>query len=127
MLNNLPTNVDHVEAIDKLFCTLEAEIKKIKFSVMSPSKITTKRQHSFLSPQSKKIQHHRQRHSTKDKSQFQRVGRARVKSRNKMENQMEIISLKDRRNVQLTFDHVQHYILDNIGIVVRDFNLFYVI
>ena len=94
---------------------------------MSPSKITTKRQHIFLSPQSKKIQHHRQRHSTKDKPQFQRVGQVHIKSRNNMDNEMELISSKDRRNVQRTSDHVQHYVPNNIGIVVRDFNLFYII
>ena len=92
---------------------------------MSPSKITTKRQHIFLSLQSKKIQHHHQRHSTKDKPQFQRVGRVHIKSRNNMENQMELISSKDHRNVKRTSDHVQHYVPDNIGILVRDFNLFY--
>ena len=44
-----------------------------------------------------------------------------------MDNQMELISLKYRRNVQWTSDHVQHYVPDNIGILVRDFNLFYII
>jgi hypothetical protein len=127
MLNKLPTNVDHAEAIDKLFFTLEAEINKKIVSVMSPSKITTKRQHSFLSPQSKKTQHRRQRHSTKDKPQFQRVGWVRIKSRNNMDNQMELISSKDGRNVKRTSDHVQHYVPDNIGIVIRYFNFFYII
>ena len=94
---------------------------------MSPSKVMTKRQHSFLSPQSKKIQHRHQKHSTKDKPQFQRVGRVRIKSRNNMDNQIELISLKDRRNVKQTSNHVQHYVSDNIGIVIRYFNLFYII
>ena len=94
---------------------------------MSPSKITTKRKHSFLSPQRKKTQHRRQGHSTTDKPQFQRIGRVHIKSRNNMENQMELISSKDRRNVKRTSDHVQHYVPDNIGIVIRDFNLFYII
>ena len=42
MLNNLPTNVDHREAIDNLFYTLEVEINKKIVSSMSPSKIMTK-------------------------------------------------------------------------------------
>ena len=119
--------MDHLEAIDNLFCSLEAEINKKFVSSMSPSKIMTKRQHSFLSPQSKNIQHCHQKHSTKDKPQFQRVGRVRKKSRNSMDKQMELISSKDHRNVKETSDHVQHYVLDNIGIVIRDFNLFYII
>ena len=62
-----------------------------------------------------------------DKPQFQRVGRVHIKSRNNMENQMELISSKDRRNVKQTSDHLQHYVPDNIGIVIRDFDLFYII
>jgi hypothetical protein len=127
ILNNLSTTVDHSKEIVNLFCTLEAEINKKIISSMSPSKILTKRQHSFLSSQNKKIQNRRQRHSTKDKPQFQRVGQVRKKSRNSMDKQMELISSKDYRNVKQTSDHVQHYVPDNIGIVIRDFNLFYII
>jgi hypothetical protein len=50
MLNNLPTNVYHYEEIDKLFFTLEEKINKKFVSVMSPSKIMTKRQHNFFIP-----------------------------------------------------------------------------
>jgi ribosome-associated translation inhibitor RaiA len=50
ILNNLPTNVDHYEAIDNLFCTLETEINKKIVSYMSLSKIMTKRQHYFFIP-----------------------------------------------------------------------------
>jgi hypothetical protein len=85
MLNDFPTNVDHCEAINNLFYTLEAEINKKSVSFVTPSKIMTKRQHNFFSPQSKKIQHHRQRHSTKAKPQFQRVGQVRIKSRNSVD------------------------------------------
>jgi hypothetical protein len=34
MLNNFPTNVHHAEAIEKLFCTLKAKIRKRKLSLL---------------------------------------------------------------------------------------------
>jgi hypothetical protein len=49
MLNNFPTNVYHYEEIDKKKFTLEEKINTRFVSVMSPSKIMTKRQHNFLS------------------------------------------------------------------------------
>jgi hypothetical protein len=57
MLNIFLTNVDHLEAISNLFYTLSEEIKKIIVSAMSPSKITTKRKHSFLAHKVKRYKH----------------------------------------------------------------------
>ena len=89
ILNCLPTKLENLEeidnGIDEMCSTFSEETNNFFSIVMSPSRIMTKRKHSFLSPQSKKIRRGHERNSRKEKPQFEKVGRVCSNSRKSME------------------------------------------
>ena len=64
------------------------EFNQMCFGTITPSKITTKRRHIFLSPNNKKRQYCCEKKSGKDQPQFQRVGRICAKKKS-MEDKLE--------------------------------------
>ena len=86
------------------------------FSTITPPNITTKRQHSFLSPINKNRKCGHELKSRQDKPQFQKVGQVRGK-KNGMDKKLELSSRK-HRNVEHASDIVQHSIPHNIGMQI---------
>ena len=109
----VPTNLEHVYALKDLASIAHQEYNKMFSSTITPSKITTKRRCSFLSPINKKKKCGRDLKSRKDKPQFEKVGRIHANKRS-MNEQLESTSRK-QRDLEHAHD-VQHSILHNIGI-----------
>ena len=86
------------------------------FSTITPSKIATKRKHSFLTLVNKKRHCGRNSKSRKDKLQFERVGRVRAK-KNSMNEQLELSS-QQQRNVDHMPKLVQHSIIHKNGMEI---------
>ena len=82
------------------------------FNTVTPSKITTKRKHSFLSPIKRKRKYGRDFKGRTDKPHFQKVGQFCAKKKN-MNEQLELASQR-KRNLEQALD-VQHSVLHNIG------------
>lgn len=87
--------------------------------MMSPSRIMTKRKHSFLIPPSKKIWCGHERNSRKEKPQFEKVGWVCSNSRKSMEKQMKLLSLKKHGNIEWSTSqnqqsHVRQLFSDDI-------------
>ena len=78
ILGNAGTSLEGVHALNNglknLFNNLDQEFKTWFINIVSPSKINTKRKHSFFSPVRKKKRCSGEAHSTKVMQQFQRVG-----------------------------------------------------
>ena len=83
------------------------------FSTITPSKITTKRRHSFLSPINKKKKCGRDLKSRKDKPRFEKFGRIHANKRS-MNEQLES-TYRQQRDLEHARD-VQHFVLHNTGI-----------
>lgn len=77
----IPTNLEQGYALNNLVDKVCQEYNKMFFNTTTPSKITTKRKHSFLSPVNKKRCCGHKSNAGKDKLQFERVGRVRAKKR----------------------------------------------
>ena len=88
---------------------------KMFFSTLTPSKITTKRQHSFFSPINKRRKCGRDSKARKDKLQFQKVGCICAKKK-RMNEQLGLASQR-QRNPEETLD-VQPSVLHNIGMEI---------
>ena len=100
------------------------EYNKKKFDVVAPSKVTTKRRHSFLIPIKKKGQSVRVLKSRKYEPQFLKVGRCHGRKRS-MNEQLEISSTKEI-NPDHTSRRVQHSILQNTSMEISIDVSFYV-
>ena len=105
-----PTNLEQAYALNHVVSNAHQEFNQMCFGTITPSKITTKRRHSFLSPNNKKRQYRCEKQSGKDQPQFQRVGRVHAKKKS-MEDQLE-------RSSQRYSIVEQHSPADNIGMDV---------
>ena len=110
--------------LKNLFNNLDQEFKTWFINIVSPSKIITKRKHSFLSPVRKKKRCSGEAHSTKDMKQFQRVGWARAKK--KTMDKKTKFSMQEQRNVHEIIGPVKHHVSCNTCISIWYFNLLYV-
>jgi len=111
----MPTNMEQAYAIKNIIANACQVCNKMFFSTLTPSKITTKRQHSFLSPINKRRKCGRDLKARKDKLHFQKVGRLRAKKKN-MNEQLGLASQR-QRNLEETLD-VQPSVLHNIGMEI---------
>ena len=91
LLSIRPTNLEQTYAMNNVVSNAHQEFNQMCFGTINPSKITTKRRHSFLSLNNKKRQYHCEKKSRKDQPQFQRAGRVRA-NKKRMEDQLEISS-----------------------------------
>ena len=94
------------------------------FNTITPSNITTKRKHSFLSPVNMKRRCGRKSKAGKDKLQFERVGRVHARKK-RMDEQLGSASQK-QRNVDHAPEIMQDSIIPNIGMEISCDALFYV-
>jgi len=109
----IPTNLEQAYALNNLVHKVYQEYNKMSFKFITPSKITSKRKHSFLSLVNKKRCCGHKSNAGKDKLQFERVGPVRAKKKS-MNEQLELSSQRQR-----TMDHmpelVQHSIIHKNG------------
>jgi len=108
----IPTNLEQAYVVNNIVANAYQECHKKFFNTVTPSKITTKRKHSFLSPIKRKMKHGRDFKGRTTKPQFQKVGRFRAKKKN-MDEQLEL-ACQRKRNLEQALD-VQHSVLHNIG------------
>jgi len=109
----IPTNLEQAYLVNNIVANAYQECHKKFFNTVTPSKISIKRRHSFLSPIKRKRKCGRNFKARTDKGpQFQKVGRVRAKKRN-MNEQLELASRR-KRNLEQAL-HVQHPVLQNIG------------
>ena len=108
----IPTNLEQAYVVNNIVSNAYQECHKKFFNTVTPSKITTKRKHSFLSPIKRKRKHGRDFKGRTNKPQFQKVGRFRAKKKN-MDEQLEL-ACQRKRNLEQALD-VQHSVLHNIG------------
>ena len=116
LLSIRPTNLEHAYALNNVVDNAHQEYNKMVFCTTTPSKITTKRRRSFLSPNNKKRHCGSEPKSGKDKAQFQRVGWVRAKKKS-MDEQLERSSQR-QRNVEHASDSMQHSIAHNMGMEI---------
>ena len=128
ILGKTGTSLERARALNNglknKFNNLDQEFKTWFINIVSPSKIDTKRQHSFLSPIRKKKICSGESHSTKDMQQFQRVGWAHAKK--KTIDKKTKFSMQEQRNVHETIGPVKHHLSCNTCISIWYFNLLYV-
>ena len=77
----IPTNLEQAYALNNLVDKECQEYNIMFFNSITPSKITTKRKHSFLSPVNKKRRCGHKSKAGKAKLQFEIVGRVHAKKR----------------------------------------------
>ena len=70
----MPTNLEQASALRNLATNAHQEFNKMFFSTITPSKITTKRRRSFLSPVNKNMKCGHDLKSRKYKPQFEKIG-----------------------------------------------------
>jgi len=124
LLQITPTTLEQAYALNQLVKNVSQEYNNKKFDVVTPSKVTTKRRHSFLSPTKKRGQSVPTLKSRKDGPQFLKVGRCRGRKRS-MNEQLEISSTKEI-NLDHTSRRVQGCILQNTGMEISIDVSFYV-
>ena len=113
LVSIVPTNLEQAYALRNLAANAHQEFNKKISSTITPSNITTKRQHNFLSPINKNKKCGCDLKSRKDKPQFEKVGQIHAKKRS-MNEKLESTS-RQQRDMEHARD-VQHSILHNIGI-----------
>ena len=108
----IPTNLEQTYEVNNIVANAYQECHKKFFNTVTPSKITTKRKHSFLSPIKRKRKHGCDFKGRTTKPQFQKVGRFRAKKKT-MNEQLELASQR-KRNLEQALE-VKHLVLHNIG------------
>jgi len=120
----IPTNLEQAYALNNLVDKACQEYNKMFFNTITPSKITTKRKHSFLSPVNKKRRCGRKSKSGTDILQFERVGRVHARKK-RMDEKLESSSHK-QGNMDHAPEIIQDSIIPNIGMEMSCYALFYV-
>lgn len=124
LLQITPTTLEQAYALNQLVENVSQEYNNKKFDVVTPSKVTTKRRHSFLSPIKKRGKSVLALKSRKDGPQFLEVGQCHGRKRS-MNEQLEISSTKEI-NLDHTSRRVQGFILQNTGTEISIDVSFYV-